>query len=266
MSAIHPAAAEGFGRGADAYVRGRPDFPSAALAWLSEDLGLQPGKTVVDLGAGTGKFTRLLISTGATVTAVEPVAAMRDRMVRDLPGVTALHGHAQNIPLPDACADALTCAQAFHWFANAASLAEIHRVLKPGGVLGLIWNVRDQSVDWVRTLTSIMDPYEGEAPRYDGGEWRAAFPAPGLGELREKSFPHVHVGSPAQVIVDRVASVSFIAALDEPTRTRVLAQVRALIDATPELAGRSTVSFPYITRVYWCQAIVECRHGRSSMA
>ena len=266
MSAIHPAAAEGFGRGADAYVRGRPDFPSAALAWLREDLGLQPGKTVVDLGAGTGKFTRLLISTGATVTAVEPVAAMRDRMVRDLPGVTALHGHAQNIPLPDACADALTCAQAFHWFANAASLAEIHRVLKPGGVLGLIWNVRDQSVDWVRTLTSILDPYEGEAPRYDGGEWRAAFPAPGLGELREKSFPHVHVGSPAQVIVDRVASVSFIAALDEPTRTRVLAQVRALIDATPELAGRSTVSFPYITRVYWCQAIVECRHGRSSMA
>ena len=252
MSVIHPAAAEGFGRDADAYVRGRPDFPSAAYAWLREDLGLQPGKTVIDLGAGTGKFTRLLVETGATVTAVEPVAAMRDRMVRDLPGVTSLQGHAQNIPLPDACADALICAQAFHWFANADSLAEIRRVLKPGGVLGLIWNVRDQSVDWVRALTSIMDPYEGDAPRYDDGEWRAVFPARGFGELHEKSFPHVHIGSPAQVIVDRVASVSFIAALDVPTRARVLAKVRALIDATPELAGRSSVSFPYITRVYWC--------------
>jgi SAM-dependent methyltransferase len=255
MSVIHPAAAEGFGRDADAYVRGRPDFPATALDWLREDLGLRPGKTVIDLGAGTGKFTRLLAETGAAVTAVEPVAAMRDRMSRDLPGVTALPGHAQHIPLPDACADALTCAQAFHWFANPASLMEIRRVLKPGGVLGLIWNVRDQSVDWVRTLTSIMDPYEGDAPRYDGGEWRAVFPAPGFGELREKSFPHVHVGSPAQVIVDRVASVSFIAALDEPVRARVLAEVRALIDATPGLAGRSSVSFPYVTRAYWCHAL-----------
>jgi hypothetical protein len=110
-------------------------------------------------------------------------------------------------------------------------------------------------VDWVRALTSIMDPYEGEAPHYDGGEWRAVFPARGFGELHEKSFPHVHIGSPAHVIVDRVASVSFIAALDESTRARVLAKVRALIDATPELADRSAVSFPYITRVYWCHAL-----------
>jgi SAM-dependent methyltransferase len=255
MSAIHPTAAKGFANGADTYVRGRPDFPPAALAWLREDLGLQPGKTVIDLGAGTGKFTRLLVETGATVTAVDPVAAMLNRLVRDLPGVTALPGDAQHIPLPDACADALICAQAFHWFANAESLAEIRRVLKPGGLLGLIWNVRDQSVDWVRKLTAIMDPHEGEAPRYDDGEWRAAFPAPGFGDLREKSFPHVHVGSPEQVILDRVASVSFIAALDEPVRARVLAGIRALIDATPGLAGRGSVSFPYVTRAWWCQAI-----------
>ncbi len=132
---------------------------------------------------------------------------------------------------------------------------EIRRVIRPGGALGLIWNVRDPSVDWVRNLTDIMAPYEADAPRYEGGEWRAVFPAPGFGELREKSFPHTHVGSPAQVIVDRVASVSFIAALDGATRARVLADVQGLIDATPELAGRSSVSFPYVTRAWWCHAI-----------
>jgi len=126
--------------------------------------------------------------------------------------------------------------------------------LKPGGALGLIWNVRDQSVDWVRQLTAIMAPHEGKAPRYDGGEWRAAFPAPGFSELREKSFPHAHVGPPAQVIVDRVASVSFIAALDEPTRGRVLDDVRALIRSAPSLAGQAMVSFPYVSRVYWAIA------------
>jgi len=255
MTVMHPTAAEGFSRGTDAYIRGRPDFPRAALAWLREDLGLKSDKTVIDLGAGTGRFTRLLVETGAAVIAIEPVAAMRDRLVRELPEVTAMSGHAQNIPLPDSSADVLTCAQSFHWFATAESLAEIHRVLKPGGALGLIWNVRDQSMDWVRKLTTIIDPYEGEAPRYDNGEWRAVFPAPGFSELREKSLPHAHIGSPAQVIVDRVASVSFIAALDESTRARVLAEVRAMIDATPELAGHNSIRFPYVTRAWWCHTL-----------
>ena len=115
--------------------------------------------------------------------------------------------------------------------------------------------MRDQSVDWVAQLTRIMAPYEGDAPRYDGGEWRRVFPARGFGELRERTFPHEHVGSPEQVIVDRVASVSFIAALDEATRERVLDQVRALIESTPALAGRREVALPYLTRAYWTRAI-----------
>ena len=255
MRDLHPAATKGFGRGADTYVRGRPDFPAAALEWLRDDLGLRNGKTAVDLGAGTGKFTRLLVETGATVSAVDPVAGMLDRLRRDLPDVTALHGQAQHIPLPDACADTVVCAQAFHWFANAESLAEIRRVLRPGGALGLIWNVRDLSVDWVARLTRIMAPHEGDAPRYEHGEWRRAFPSPGFGPLQERSFPHRHIGPPERVIVDRVASVSFIAALDEATRARVLDEVRALIASTPALAGHREVSFPYLTRAYWCHAL-----------
>jgi SAM-dependent methyltransferase len=250
MSDVHATAAAGFGRDAGTYVRGRPEFPPAALDWLRDDLGLRAGKTVVDLGAGTGKFTRLLLQTSATVIAVEPVAAMREQLRCDLPNANALPGNAQHMPLPDACADALVCAQAFHWFATSEALAEIRRVLKPGGVLGLIWNLRDPSVDWVAALTRIMAPYEGDAPRYDDGEWRAVFPAKGFGPLQERSFPNEHVGPPGQVIVERIASVSFIAALNDATRERVLDQVRALIDATPVLAGRAEVTFPYLTRAY----------------
>jgi len=136
----------GYSRSADSYVRGRPDYPPAALDWLRNDLGLEPGRAALELGAGTGKFTRLLIETGAAVTAVEPVGAMLDELRRALPAVFASQGTAQRMPAADASADAVICAQAFHWFASAESLAEIRRVLKPGGKLGLIWNVRDQSV------------------------------------------------------------------------------------------------------------------------
>jgi len=251
MTDVHPAAAEGFTRGTDTYVRGRPDFPPAALDWLRQDLGLGPGKTAVDLGAGTGKFTRLLLETGATTVAIEPVAAMMERLKRDLPAVTALAGRAQQIPLPDNCADAVICAQAFHWFASAESLAEIHRVLRPGGMLGLIWNIRDESVVWVRRLTDIMAPHEGDAPRYYNGEWRKVFPARGFDPLHERTFRHEHVGPPEKVIVDRVASVSFIAALEEGKRAGVLTEVRALIESTPALTGKSNVSVPYLTRAYW---------------
>jgi len=254
MNDVHRMATDGYTRGADTYVRGRPDFPPAALEWLREDLGLGPGKAVIELGAGTGKFTRLLARTGARVTAVEPITAMRERLARDLPDVHALAGTAQQVPMPDSSADAVVCAQAFHWFASAESLANIHRVLKPGGVLGLIWNVRDQSIGWVAELTRIMAPHEGDAPRYDHGEWRHVFPAPGFGTLHRRDYRHEHAGPPEQVIFDRVASVSFIAALDEATRSGVLDQVRALIAATPELSGKDEVRMPYVTQAYWTQA------------
>ena len=130
MTDVHPIATGGYSRSADSYVRGRPDYPPASLDWLRDDVGLGPGKAVLELGAGTGKFTRLLMETGAVVTAVEPVGAMLDELRRSLPAVSALHGTAQRIPAADASADAVLCAQAFHWFASTESLAEIRRVLR----------------------------------------------------------------------------------------------------------------------------------------
>lgn len=251
---LHPTAAQGFSRGAEAYTRGRPDFPPQAMDWLMTDLGLRAGKTALEIGAGTGKFTRLLAATGASVIAVEPVTAMLERLVSHKPSdaaITAVRGQAQSLPVASGICDAVLCAQAFHWFATPAALAEIHRVLRPGGLFGLIWNVRDDSVDWVAQLDEIMAPFEGDAPRYYNGEWRRVFPARGFGPLQEKAFASSHVGTPEHVIVDRVASVSFIAALDSPARNRVLDQVRDLISATPALSRAETVEFPYVTRVYW---------------
>ena len=210
---IHHAAAKGFAVGAANYVAGRPEYPPAIEAWLTHELGLDAGKTVLDLGAGTGKFSRSLLATGAKVIAVEPVAAMLDQLVRQYPEIESRRGSADAIPLGDASVNAVVCAQSFHWFATPAALHEIHRVLKPGGALGLVWNDRDNNVAWVAALTRIMKPFEGDTPRFHSQKWRAMFPAEGFGPLREKRFQNWHTGPPEQVIVDRILSVSFIAAL-----------------------------------------------------
>jgi len=252
MAEIHQAAAEGYTAKAEAYIRGRPEYPAEVQDWLRDDLALKAGKTVLDLGAGTGKFLPHLSATGALVIAVEPVPAMRAQLIERNPGIEAKPGTAEQIPLPDGAVDAIVCAQAFHWFANSAALAEIHRVLKLGGALGLIWNVRDESVAWVAALTRIMAPYEAGTPRYHTKEWRRLFPAEGFGPLRERHFPYAHTGPAEQVILDRILSVSFIAALPPAGQNGVAAQIQALIAATPELAGNGEVAFPYDTAAFSC--------------
>jgi SAM-dependent methyltransferase len=177
---------------------------------------------------------------------------MRAELAKALPSVAALAGTAESMPLPDASLNAVVCAQAFHWFATPAAVAEIRRVLKPGGELVMVWNVRDESVDWVAVLTDIMTPHEGDTPRFYKGEWRRVFPAEGMGELTEQVFPYVHTGPAERVVVDRVRSVSFIAALPDAEQAQVIAAVRRVIDTTPALAERAEVSFPYRTVVYRC--------------
>ncbi len=222
---------------------------------MRDSLGLEPGTAVVDLGAGTGKFTRYLVATGAHVTAVEPVDAMRARLSAALPQVTALAGSATAIPLPDRAVDAVVCAQSFHWFGTTAALREIHRALKPGGHLGLIWNVRDENVGWVARLNQIVNQAEGDAPRYYTGAWRKAFPCPGFSSLSEQRFRHDHTGPAEQVIFDRIRSTSFIAALPPAGREEIERQVRVLVAQTPELNGRPVVSVPYETFAFHARRI-----------
>jgi SAM-dependent methyltransferase len=248
--AVHRAALEGFSREALSYGRGRPDYPQQLSIWLQHALRLCPGKSALDLGAGTGKFTRLLLQTGAAIVAIEPVDAMRAQLLENLPGIVALAATAQSMPVAQGSVDAVVCAQAFHWFATVPAVREIGRVLRSGGRLGLVWNVRDESVDWVAAITRIMAPYEGDTPRFHTGEWRRLFPNELFSQLEETNVAHQHVGSAQAVILDRVLSVSFIAALPAGERERVAAQLKLLIASHPQLRDRATIALPYLTRAY----------------
>ncbi len=220
------------------------------MDWLRNDLHLAPGKSVLDLGAGTGKFSLRLLATGAKVIAVEPAPAMLQELRREFPVVEAREGIAEAIPCPTASMDVVICAQAFHWFANAQAVREINRVLKPDGMLGLIWNVRNECVGWVAALTQLIKPFEGDAPRYSTMRWRDTLLETDFSPVEERHFSHKYTGNPERVIVDRVLSVSFIAALPEAERERVAQQVRDLVASTPELASRASVDFPYETVAY----------------
>jgi SAM-dependent methyltransferase len=253
--AIHQSAARGFARAPEAYERGRPMYPFAAVRRLVRELRIKPESTVLDLGAGTGKLTRLLAQLGADVVAVEPVDAMRQRLVETIPGMKALPGTAEAIPLEDDSMDAVTVGQAFHWFDGDAALAEIHRVLRPGTRLGLIWNVKDESVDWVRLLAEIIEPYRGSAPRVASGAWKEAFERTELFTPIERArFAFVHA-TDMDTVVARVTSISFIAALDSVVREQVVAQVRELVATHPETRGREVFPHRYRTGVYWCERV-----------
>jgi SAM-dependent methyltransferase len=247
---VHPSAERGYTADSDSYVRGRPDYPPELAAWLTDSLRLKRHARVVDLGAGTGKFTQHLARTGAKVIAIEPVDTMRAKLASSLTEVDALEGTAQAIPLNNASVDVVVCAQSFHWFASTAALDEIHRVLKPGGRLGLVWNLRDARVPWVAKLDAIVNRYEGESPRFYTGAWRSAFPHAGFGPLEETHFSVGHTGSPENVILDRVRSTSFIAALPQAERERIDAEVRALIEAEADLRGKEIVTVPYETAAF----------------
>jgi SAM-dependent methyltransferase len=180
---------------------------------------------------------------------------MRTHLTGLFPGIDAREGRAQAIPLRDASADALICAQSFHLYATAEALAEIRRVLRPDGALGLVWNIRDTDTPWVQRIIAIMAPYEDGTPLYESGAWKLQFPAEGFTPLSERRFPNPHIGAPENIIIDRALSVSALAKLPQDERDRVVAKLRALIAATPELAGEPQVSFPNTTYTYCCRKI-----------
>jgi ubiquinone/menaquinone biosynthesis C-methylase UbiE len=241
---VHQTAREGFARGAHAYERSRPGYPDEAIAWLAEELGLRTGATVVDLAAGTGKLTRSLVATGARVIAVEPVGQMLEILRQRAPEAEPREGTAEATGLEDGCADAVTVAQAFHWFDGAAALAEIHRVLRPKGKLALVWNVRDLDHPTQRAVDDLLAPHRGSTPSHRSGRWREALERTSLFRAASKrSFPNVETLD-AEGLVDRVASTSFIADLPAERRMAVFEGARAIAGPLP-----SRFPFPYTTEI-----------------
>lgn len=246
---VHHIAAQGFAAAADTYERGRPDYPRQAIELLVDALRLDRDATVLDLGAGTGKLTRALAPTGARLLALEPVAEMRQQLQLAVPSATIVDGVAEAIPLPDGSVDAAVAGQSFHWFHGDLALPEIHRVLRPRGRLGLLWNARDLRVDWVARISAILDAHGREAPHYLTGAWRRAFQESRLfSPLEEREIDHSQELD-MDGLLERAASISYIAALPRDARYAVLNEVRDVARSHPALAGRRVFSFPYRTLV-----------------
>ena len=237
---------------ADVYERARPEYPADAVAWIADELDLGPGRTVLDLGAGTGKLTRALVPTGAEVIAVEPGDADAEpSCARAVPAVEPLLGAAEAIPLADDSVDAVTVGQAFHWFRHDEALPEIHRVLRPGGGIALIWNCarpgRPSCSARSATLIAPFVPPERGSRRWTGSSRSRR--ARSSARSRSGEFRFAQRARCGR-LVERIGSVSFVAAAARQSGRHSTRELRALADAA---GGR--VEFPYVTEVYVSRAV-----------
>jgi SAM-dependent methyltransferase len=227
-----------FGAIAAAYAEHRPGYPEAAMRWCLAPAGHDVTRMrVVDLGAGTGKLTALLASLGADVTAVEPDPAMLAELGRQLPGVRAMSGCAESIPLADGSVDAVVCGQAMHWFDMPAAVPEIARVLTPGGVLAGLWNVEDDTVQWVAGMqaaakgaaSASLSVRRAEAVDFDlDSSGSALF----MGAERAE-FPNGQRRTAGSLLAT-IATHSKMLVMAPAERDRLLAGVGAYLAARPE--------------------------------
>jgi SAM-dependent methyltransferase len=239
-----------FGAAAAAYAEHRPDYAEAAVRWA---LAPAPGPRVLDLAAGTGKLTATLVSLGADVTAVEPDPAMLGELRRLLPGVPAVPGSAEAIPLADGCVDAVLVGQALHWFDQALAGPEIARVLVPGGVLAALWNASDDRVDWVAGLDRVSDgaanlTLTGWRTGSDHGQHTAGLDLPALFSAPERAeFAHAQTRTASSMLAT-VATHSRVLVMDDEERDVLLSRVRDFLTSRPETGGGEFV-LPIVTGV-----------------
>jgi SAM-dependent methyltransferase len=224
-----------FGTVAEVYERGRPSYPPEAVAWLVPE----HARSVVDLGAGTGKLTRALRAPGRVVVAVEPSVGMREQLSQVLPNVRVVEGKGELIPLPDLSVDTLVCAQAWHWVDSEQAVPEIARVLRPGGRLSLVWNVRDVSVPWVAELERILRDYAAATLEDRQVERVGAL----FGSVERRDF-RWSCPMTAGAAMDMVASLSYVITMEPATREQLLGRVRALLDA------KRPMEMPYVAECY----------------
>lgn len=231
--------ASSFDRAADTYERARPGYPDAVVDWL-----LAPGpRDVLDLGAGTGKLTRALAGRVTSLHAVDPSPNMLAQLRAAVPGALTAIGTGEAIPLPDDSVDAVFAAQAWHWVDPARGVPEMRRVLRPGGYLGLVWNVRDGSVGWVAALSEIMHGSVAEEAVEAGDLPSELGPVERFTTAWRRPFDR-------QGLLDLVKSRSYVISAPEPERAQILQGVNELLDTHPDLAGRDSWDMPYRTEAF----------------
>jgi SAM-dependent methyltransferase len=250
---VHEVAAAGFNDPAD-YEAARPSYPPEAVAWIIDNLHLAAGTRTCDLAAGTGKLTRLLVPSGTDLVAAEPVEGMRATFKSLLPDVPVVATTAEALPFKENALDAMTVAQAWHWFDGERAAREAARVLKPGARLALIWNARDRDEPWVDAVWTIMDRVEKRAPWRDHENWRdsALVDMPGFGPLHEAQFHHRQEIS-RNGVLQRMASVSHVAVLPPAERQAVLDEVSVILATHPSTRDAEVLTIPYRVDCFWAE-------------
>ncbi|MBC7590580.1 MAG: methyltransferase domain-containing protein [Salinibacterium sp.] len=229
--------AASFDAAAELYEKARPSYPVPAVDWV---LPGNPAE-VLDLGAGTGKFTRLFADRVARVVAVDPSERMLEQLSLTVPTAETIVASAESIPLPDESVDAVVCAQAWHWVDATAAASELARVLRPGGTVGLLWNSRDHRVDWVARMAEIIN----EASPDDILEHPPELPGPFTAmEFLELDWQHDLTRAELRALV---ASRSHFIVQTRPEQQRVLDALDAMLDAHPQTAGLEQIPVPYRT-------------------
>ncbi|MCU1647382.1 MAG: class SAM-dependent methyltransferase [Nocardia sp.] len=248
-SALRARRASSFGAEAAAYDEHRPDYPVAGVHWALGPVDGKPDVEVLDLGAGTGKLTGVMLAAGLRVTAVEPDAAMRAVLMRRYPAVSTLAGSAESIPLQDDSVDAVMAGQAFHWFDLPRAFPEIARVLRPAGVVAAFWNGHDTSVEWVAELDRVSYTTASFERRSTLG-----LPAhPLFYPFERTEFAHSHRRT-AESLTDTIGTNSHTLVVSPAERTAALERIAAYLSSRPETA---TGEFDFPLRTLVIRALVK---------
>ena len=253
---LHPAAENGFSSAAELYQQVRPNYPQGIVQWLQHDLGIQNESVAIDLGAGTGKFLNYLKQATQNIFAIEPIPAMLEQLKIVHPEVTTLQASSHQINLKSQSVDAILCAQSFHWFAELDTLTEMHRLLKPQGNLGLVWNQRDTNIEWVKALADYIAPFESDTPRFHSDQWQNVFKAQNLFKFESlQTFKQHQTGTVEDVVSKRLLSTSFIAAMTAEEQAKMKAAFEDIVQKHTGLSVQDQISFPYITYAYHYRAL-----------
>lgn len=263
---VHQMAQKGFGVGTnELYDRARPSFPPATIAYIRNSVRGSAPLNVVEIGSGTGIFTRALLAhpdwkdAVAELRAIEPSEGMRAQFNKTTVDerVTCIEGTFDTSPVEDGWADVIVIAQAFHWCPDYDTASrEFARILKPDGVVAFIWNLEDRDgAGWVAQMRERIELHENGTPQFRLMLWRATFDTPSYKEFFEPPTEEVWtynlLGS-EKIVVDRACSKSYVAVLDDEKKNRAVEDVKAIIKKGEGLvwADKEKGEFEYPYKTY----------------